>query len=109
MKQGNRASTPLARGASALSRARLWALVRDVILMTHDQDECHGGFDSEGITSLWREVLEASTYSEFKVGASGVREQAIKDARKVLGGWLPNSGDENWGLDVLIDPKKQKR
>ena len=109
VKQGNRASTPLARGASALSRARLWALVRDVILMTHDQDECHGGFDSEGITSLWREVLEASTYSEFKVGASGVREQAIKDARKVLGGWLPNSGDENWGLDVLIDPKKQKR
>lgn len=109
VKQGNRASAPSARGASALSRARLWTLVRDVILMMHGQDMGQDRFDLEGMVPPWREVLEASTYSEFKIGASGVREQAIKDAKEVLKGWLPNSGDENWGLDVLIDPKKQKR
>ena len=99
-KQGSRATTPSARGASALSRARLWALVRNLLLVVQEQGQN---------TSLWREVLDSSTYSEFKVGASGVREQAIQDARKVLKGWIPNTGDEEWGLDVLIDPKKQKR
>lgn len=100
VKQGNRATTPSARGASALSRARLWALMRDVILVMQVQGQN---------TSLWQEVLEASTYSEFKLGARGVREQAIQDAREVLKGWIPNTVDDEWGLDVLIDAKKQKR
>lgn len=77
--------------------------------MMHGQDISQDRFDLKGMVPPWRGVLEASTYSEFKIGASGMREQAIKDAKKVLKGWLPNSGDENWGLDVLIDPKKQKR
>lgn len=104
VKQGNRASAPLARGASALSRARLWGLLRDVV-----------GLDSREGGGLWSGVLQASTYDGFK-GASEdmeglfkARGQAIKDAREVLKGWIPNSGDEKWGLDVLIDPKKQKR
>lgn len=101
VKQGNRASAPLARGASALCRARLWGAVRDVI-----------GVDGD---NLWRDVLGAGTYDEFKSvpeyvgGIVRARRQAIKDAREMLKGWVPNSGDEEWGLDVLIDPKKQKR
>lgn len=104
VKQGNRASAPLARGASALSRARLWGLARDVI----GQNRGLGGYK-------WANVLEASTYDEFKSvpqvmeGFVKARGQAIKDTREVLKGWVPNSGDEEWGLDVLIDPKKQKR
>lgn len=109
VKQGNKALNPLARGASALSRARLWALVRDIIV---DQPQSQGGDDtSMGI------VLEASTYDEFKdvcvsqdiAGSAVARGQAIRDAREVLKGWVPNSGDGEWGLDVLVDPKKRKR
>ncbi|BCR83516.1 tRNA-specific adenosine deaminase [Aspergillus chevalieri] len=104
VKQGNRASAPLARGASALSRARLWQLVKDVI------EQSRG---LEG--NKWETVLKASTYDELKSvseemeGLAKVRGHVIQDARKVLKGWVPNSGDEEWGLDVLIDPKKQKR
>ena len=107
MKQGNKASNPLARGASVLSRARLWALVRDIIV-----DQAQGEDDNS-----MRIVLEASTYDEFKdvCASQGISEsvvargQAISDARQVLKGWVPNSGDGEWGLDVLVDPKKRKR
>lgn len=104
VKQGNRASAPLARGASALCRARLWGVVRDVV-----------GVDSCEEHDLWKGVLGASAYDGFKGvpeyvgGAVKARGQAIRDAREVLKGWVPNAGDEEWGLDVLIDPKKQKR
>lgn len=107
VKQGNKASNPLARGASVLSRARLWALVRDIIV-----DQAQGEDDNS-----MRIVLEASTYDEFKdvcasqdiSGSVVARGQAISDARQVLKGWVPNSGDGEWGLDVLVDPKKRKR
>lgn len=107
VKQGNRATSPLARGASALSRARLWGLVHDIIegLEGREGVEAKSGGD----------ISQASTYQEFK-GMEGDmalltrwRGQAIKDARQVLKGWVPNSGDEEFGLDVLIDPKRQKR
>ena len=111
VKQGNKASNPLARGASALSRARLWALVRDIIV---DRAQSQGGDDNSNSMSI---VLEASTYDEFKdmctsqdiAGSVVARGQAIRDARQVLKGWVPNSGDGEWGLDVLVDPKKRKR
>ena len=107
VKQGNKASNPLARGASVLSRARLWALLRDIIV-----DQAQGEDDNS-----MRIVLEASTYDEFKdvcasqdiSGSVVARGQAISDARQVLKGWVPNSGDGEWGLDVLVDPKKRKR
>lgn len=105
VKQGNRATVPLARGASALSRARLWGLAHDII----------GGLEGQGGVESGGGVLRASTYREFK-GLEGDmtlltrgRGQAIKDTRQELKGWVPNSGDEEWGLDVLVDPKRQKR
>lgn len=83
--------------------------MRDIIV---DQPQSQGGDD----TSM-RIVLEASTYDEFKdvcasqdiAGSVVSRGQAIRDAREVLKGWVPNPGDGEWGLDVLVDPKKRKR
>ncbi|KAJ5157292.1 uncharacterized protein N7482_008392 [Penicillium canariense] len=60
-------------------------------------------------------IPEANTYEEFKragddvTGPLRIRAKAIHDAKEVLKGWVSNSGDEGWGLDVLIDPKKRKR
>ena len=83
VKQGHRASTPTAKGASCLSRAKMWALVRDMV----------------------QPSVELSSYKEFKA-ALYVRDKAITDTKAVLKGWLPNVGDESWRLDVLIDPKR---
>ncbi|KAI9931881.1 hypothetical protein MW887_010466 [Aspergillus wentii] len=130
VKQGNRASSPLARGASALSRAKLWSLLRGVLqapgfhsgqveprLRDPGVDELHSVADIEDPllhADDLRRVLEASTYQELKRALlsskpTNARDKAMQDAKRVLKGWIPNSGDENWGLDVLVDPKKRKR
>ncbi|KAJ5130902.1 uncharacterized protein N7515_006941 [Penicillium bovifimosum] len=106
VKQGNRASSPGARGASALSRAKLWALFRDVVSASVPHIDQS---DSLPVTSL----SNAITYQEFKRPSSSedplqIRMQAIGDAKVVLKGWVPNAGDEDWGLDVLVDSKKRK-
>lgn len=54
------------------------------------------------------------TYGDLKrVGDSLIhvqaRAEAMRDAKEVLKGWITNPGDENWGLDVLIDAKKQAK
>lgn len=117
VKQGNRASAPGSRGASALSRAKLWALYRDIVstpasvqsgALPSDSD------DGKLQVNLVRPTTDIKTYGEFKGSSSGgdsssIRMQAIRDARLVLKGWTPNAGDEAWGLDVLIDSKKRKR
>ncbi|KAJ5408614.1 hypothetical protein N7509_002497 [Penicillium cosmopolitanum] len=126
VKQGNRATTPLARGASSLSRAKLWGLVRNVI----QPSACHGPpsplqeelsrsevdrVDHGSLSVLQRHVVQSTTYDEFKraivssTDPNQVRADAMNDAKAVLKGWVANSGDENWGLDVLIDPQKRKR
>ncbi|KAJ5764161.1 hypothetical protein N7533_002842 [Penicillium manginii] len=126
VKQGNRATTPLARGASALSRAKLWGLVRNVIQpsacdgpigpleeISSKTGPGHSNHGSLGI--LQQHVLQSTTYGEFKQAIGGstdpnkARADAMNDAKAVLKGWVPNSGDENWGLDELIDPRKRKR
>lgn len=62
-----------------------------------------------------RTVQSASTYEDLKKTESHpedplhVREEAIQDTKKVLKGWIPNAKDDDWGLDVLVDPKKRKR
>ncbi|KAJ5084575.1 hypothetical protein NUU61_009154 [Penicillium alfredii] len=125
VKQGNRATSPLARGASALCRAKLWALVQEMVQYLASDDaqvdaraedhpaECVEPDMSQN--SMLQHIHRAATYSEFKNTPSDifnpirVRVQAIEDAKKVLEGWIPNSGDEGWGLEVLVDPKKRKR
>lgn len=117
VKQGSKAHAPGARGASALSRAKMWALLREVL----GPHTCHAE-EQEGESSAsvmepaaaQRQVQQARTYEEFKRACSDeidplrVREEAIRDAKQVLKGWVPNVGDEDWGLDVLNDPQKLK-
>lgn len=112
VKQGNRASAPGARGASALSRAKMWALFRNIT-----SDPTSAQVEDVSAVSLETQAAQKPqnvTYREFKEpngkkDPSSIRMQAIRDAQQVLKGWMPNSGDEDWGLDVLVDCKKRKR
>ncbi|KAF7588466.1 hypothetical protein BBP40_005693 [Aspergillus hancockii] len=122
VKQGNRAAEPLARGASALSRAKLWGLSKEIAqLFLGDIDPGSGNevrMEGRQLTmelDVLKQVVDAQTYLKFKkepevlTGPLKARKNAIQDAKKVLNGWKPNNGDENWGLEVLIDPRKRKR
>lgn len=125
VKQGNKAFPPSPRGASMLSRAKMWDLLQDTVvpdachvsLDTEQQKGSSGSNAAEGSAVRWiqRRVQQASTYEELKRAGKDVanplrvRGEAIRDARAVLKGWVRNAGDEDWGLDVLTDPKKRKR
>ncbi|KAJ5106592.1 hypothetical protein N7456_003267 [Penicillium angulare] len=123
VKQGHKISTAVARGASALSRARLWALLQSLQALEskiHDSrklstQQADAAKDDEAHKEAHPHHHNAMTYKDQKEAHSEsfnplrVREEAIRDARDVLKGWSRNVGDENWGLDVLIDPKKRKR
>jgi tRNA-specific adenosine deaminase 1 len=122
VKQGNRASEPIARGASALSRAKLWGLSKEIAkLLPSDMDRGSGNEalveerQSTMALHILKQAVEAQTYHEFKneqkqlPASLKARKDAIQDTKKVLNGWKPNIGDENWGLEVLIDPRKRKR
>lgn len=124
VKQGNKAHAPGARGASALCRAKLRALLREIL----DPYVCRVEADADGQGrysgaralkpvefSSQREVQQARTYGELKRAGNDeihplrTRRKAILDARQVLKDWIPNAGDENWGLDVIDDSNRQKR
>lgn len=121
VKQGNRASAPGARGASALSRAKLWALFRNIASVSASVRKDDGSVETlhapeaEKLqVNTVRLLSGINTYREFKKPTGledplRIRMQAISDTKIVLRGWMPNLGDESWGLDVLVDPKKRKR
>lgn len=129
VKQGNRAGSVTPRGASALSRAKLWALLRDIVrssclgdcALEVDGGETglHGGNVPETGLALQDtalcELIAAPTYEQFKktpvalTPSVEARKNAVREAKEALKGWIPNEGDEQWGLDVLIDPKRRKR
>ncbi|KAF3394290.1 hypothetical protein F1880_005189 [Penicillium rolfsii] len=113
VKQGNRLATPTARGASSLSRAKLWGLLRSI----RRSKECLREFESQSSREDNDElypVKDAGSYEDFKRSGGDVtdplhiRQQAMHDAKKVLKGWVPNAGDAGWNLDVLVDSKKRK-
>ncbi|KAJ5713727.1 uncharacterized protein N7483_010908 [Penicillium malachiteum] len=122
VKQGYKASSIVPRGASVLSRAKLWALVEIMVGLSGDAQDhqleipstktniaaSHGPCEGSG-----SELKNTTTYQSIKYNIASaplrVRREAIRDAREALKGWAPNFGDENWGLDVLIDAKKRKR
>ncbi|KAJ5309738.1 uncharacterized protein N7443_002199 [Penicillium atrosanguineum] len=125
VKQGNKASAPGPRGASSLSRAKLWALLDDIVSLR----ACHTSLETatdlkrhaesvpaeQYLETPRRTIQHLKTYEDLKrIGDRledplRVREEATQDAKKVLKGWLPNAKDDSWGLDVLVDPKKRKR
>lgn len=123
VKQGNKASSPLPRGASALSRSKLWALMSNIIesdgraqgSQSTKEQSANGSAEALPEKCPLEDTQEANTYQDLKRArdkASGPlqpREEAIRGAREVLNGWIRNTGDEDWGLDVLVDPKKRKR
>lgn len=114
VKQGNRLATPTARGASSLSRAKLWGLHRNIIRLgkcTHKHENCQNlGQGNDPSCS----VKDANSYKEFKRTGDDItdplyiRQEAIRDAKTVLKGWVSNTGDEGWSLDVLVGSKKRK-
>lgn len=126
VKQGNKASTPTMRGASALSRAKMWLLLQDIVRpLSLDGDAQPGSGDSNKDTrrdvhllledaSRYR-ILEAESYETFKRDPVTcpewikLREVALQEAKRVLKDWVPNRGDEGWALDALNDAGKPKR
>ncbi|KAL3478545.1 adenosine deaminase/editase [Aspergillus californicus] len=118
VRQGNRASSPGLRGASALSRAKLWNLLREITNSRSSGSLSGNETEEERTLDLERavpvSVLQASSYRKFKeheelTAGIRARKSAIRGAKEVLEGWVPNSGDEEWGLEVLVDTKKRKR
>ncbi|PKY04244.1 hypothetical protein P168DRAFT_235879 [Aspergillus campestris IBT 28561] len=133
VKQGTKASAPVPRGASGLSRAKLWGLQREIvqILLKHSRGELGDGFGEDGVPkehveeggragdsnpeAVLRQVIEASSYQALKedaavsIQSAMIRQRAIQDAKTVLVPWVPNIRDEAWGLEVLSDTGSKKR
>ncbi|EPS27800.1 hypothetical protein PDE_02744 [Penicillium oxalicum 114-2] len=117
VKQGNRQANPTARGASSLSRAKLWGLLRNVLRSS----EClvWGDGDNGRSCSQAREGLpatqDADSYEAFKrsehesTSPLRVRQLAILDTKREMKGWVPNHGDEAWSLKVLVDSNKRRK
>jgi tRNA-specific adenosine deaminase 1 len=87
------------KGASGVCRRRMWGLGREVVDLLGDDD---GGGD--GVEGL-REAFEVETYEDLKGSkAAEGRRRAKRDVEDVLApkGWVRNSGDEMWGLDMAV-------
>ncbi|KAF3491666.1 tRNA-specific adenosine deaminase 1 [Arthroderma uncinatum] len=114
VKQGYRLNSPGYKKASALSRARMWALLRDSVQLL--QECCKvapGPFDDTYSSSVSECVLSAPTYNSLKsmsiiMRLSLQRHLVQGDARYVLQNWIRNQGDGGWGLDVFDIPAKAK-
>lgn len=118
VKQGNKAASPGARGASALSRAKMWSLFKKVTETNPKKNDDSQITTTTPVITPERSLQQPSgsvTYENVKSSRvdgsdiSPAREQAILGARQVLKGWARNTGDEDWGLDVLHDAQKRKR
>ncbi|KAL5046190.1 hypothetical protein BDW71DRAFT_214712 [Aspergillus fruticulosus] len=130
VRQGYKASGPGPgiRGASALCRARMWehwrGIASNIFQRTGDDGTVAEDVNQDGDVeihsySIRKELpiaLRASTYREFKEPNPGglravilARREAMGAAKDVLGGWVPNDGDEGWGwrwdLGKLVDAR----
>lgn len=129
VKQGYSSSAFTSRKASALSRAKKWKLIQDVVRLlasinTSDRDgtstvvdRCRAEESSgenpkrEDIVKLellrdW--VISSPTYDSLKqraadAGFTQLRSEVIADVKRAFGNWIENRGDERWGLEVLDD------
>lgn len=108
-KQGSKLKSMSLRGASVLSRVKMWNSVHDI---------CTG---MKGEDARWQNVLESKSYSDFKKQNSDAkarlswlvaRSLATKEAKHVLKPWIPNRGDEEWCrediLALALENKKRK-
>jgi tRNA-specific adenosine deaminase 1 len=106
-KQGSKLKSMSLRGASVLSRVKMWNIVHEICTGTRGED------------SLWQGILESKSYSDFKYKSSDAnnglpwllaRSLAAKEAKHVLKPWIPNRGDEGWCReDVLTLAQEHKQ
>ncbi|EFQ98016.1 tRNA-specific adenosine deaminase 1 [Nannizzia gypsea CBS 118893] len=114
VKQGYRLNSPGFKKASALSRARMWALLGDISKLLDE-----GGLVSEQLggtqtSSLTQIVHSAPSYGALKSqtamgGYLQARAQVLQDVRLVLNNWIRNYGDDTWDMSVFDIPAKAKR
>lgn len=101
VKQGSQLKSITLRGASVLSRVKMWNLIRDILPRVAIQQR------------QWQEAIESSTYAEFKGRFPWLvsRSLAMVEAKRVLSPWIPNCGDENWCREevIALAQEKQKR
>jgi tRNA-specific adenosine deaminase 1 len=123
VKQGNRATFVTSRGASVLSRAKMWSSLQDIVHLlsddfpatTHNEKWKPNNMGCSPVDSL-RWVLQASSYKDFKRASVmslawiRLREQAMREAKYALQPWIHNRGDEDWNIETLsITPNQQKQ
>ncbi|EEA27591.1 tRNA-specific adenosine deaminase, putative [Talaromyces marneffei ATCC 18224] len=93
VKQGSKLKSMSLRGASVLSRVKMWSLVHEICT------------ELRGEASSWQDILDSKSYSDFKKGKSDAeaglpwliaRSLAAKEAKHALKPWIPNHGDEEW-------------
>jgi tRNA-specific adenosine deaminase 1 len=92
------------RGASKLSRRRMWELARN--LAQELATELASGLDVKAtLQEKWgqelRETLDGACYGDIK-SAVLLEERHVAKAvlrERALVGWVRNVGDEGWGLD----------
>ncbi|OKL60758.1 hypothetical protein UA08_04180 [Talaromyces atroroseus] len=95
IKQGGQLKSMTLRGASVLSRVKMWNLLHEVI--AHVTGE-------EG-------KIESSSYAEFKWNFPWLvaRSLAMDEAKHVLSPWIPNSGDETWCREEVLALAQEKK
>ncbi|KAL4922670.1 adenosine deaminase/editase [Aspergillus aurantiobrunneus] len=113
VRQGHRASSPGLRGASALSRAKLWAYCSKIIAAAQlfEGDHVVLSRNEDGFIRIrstgTMSADDVLTYREFKKEPPVLKEcmearaNAMKAAKEVLEGWVSNSGDEDWGWGIV--------
>ncbi|ODH50579.1 hypothetical protein GX48_03261 [Paracoccidioides brasiliensis] len=124
VKQGYRHSSPTPRKASSLSRAKMWDLFRDIVQLlpsaeiniSSGSDYMLDPRDSSHYLKVKECVCTSQTYEvvkrkciELGLGPVRVRKEVLSDVRVVLGNWVENRGDENWGLYVLDNEMKVRK
>ncbi|EFE44035.1 tRNA-specific adenosine deaminase, putative [Trichophyton verrucosum HKI 0517] len=113
VKQGYRLNSPGFKKASALSRARMWALLRDIFKLLNECGLMPQQLNDNEASSLSQVVLSAPSYDFLKSQTVmseylEARAQVLRDVRLVLKNWIRNCGDDAWDLTVLDTPIKEK-
>ncbi|EGD84194.2 hypothetical protein H112_07882 [Trichophyton rubrum D6] len=113
VKQGYRLNSPGFKKASALSRARMWALLSDTFKLLNEYGLIPQLVNDKEASYLSQVVLSGPSYDFLKSQAAmgkylEVRAQVLRDVRLVLKNWIRNCGDDAWDLTVLDAPVKEK-
>ena len=123
VRQGYRLSSPGHKKASALSRAKMWYLLREVVQLLPDKESAmiicrentpNHELHSEYVCLLKQLVLESSDYASMKAEATAAgflqdRSKVLGDVRAVLRNWIQNCGDDAWSLAVIDNVPDKKR